>query len=141
MLQRNFKKWKVGILIDKAQFLNESDFDFIHKLSQIKMFFNYCIYIIYRQYKKTEAENECIWRIDFGHPNSYTIVELSKQFKHEISKEEAEALLIDKDYNIHKILFYIKEADKNLTISELDNEIISILNILTNGIEITELEK
>lgn len=133
---------KVGILIDKAQFLNESDFDFIHKLSQIKNVFLIIAYTSFTDnIRKLKLKMSAYEELTFGHPNSYTIVELSKQFKHEISKEEAEALLIDKDYNIHKILFYIKEADKNLTISELDNEIISILNILTNGIEITELEK
>lgn len=136
------ERQKIGIIVDKAQFLNESDFDFIQELSQIKNLFLIIAYTSDTDnIRKLKLKTSDYTNLVFGHPNSHIVVELSKRFKHEISAEEAEMLLIDEEYNIHKIIFDIKEADKNINISPLNKEIISILYIFNNGIEITELEK
>lgn len=137
-------KQKIGILIDKAQYLNESDFDFIKRLSSIKN-----VYIIVAYSSKAEDICKMKLKLDsvkceelyFNHPNTHIVIELAKYFNQEVNREEAKQILVANEYDIHKIIYYLK-SDKNImSFTSLNKAIISIIFICNNEIDNQELIK
>ena len=143
-LKEKSKDSKIGIFIDKAQYLNESDYNFIRQLALIK---NLYIIVAY----SSESSNICKLKLnfesincqelEFTHPDTYIVTELSKLYNHPITNEEANDLLVSHKYNIHNIIYYLKNYGQKIDISIMEKAILLIMYIIKYEIIIDELIK
>ena len=135
---------KVEIFIDKAQYLCESDYSIIKQLTKID---NLYIIIAYSSNSPNINKLKNYFmdikhgELKFIHPDTYIVTELSKQYNHKLTDEAADALLTSCRYNIHDIIYnlknYRKKTDIFLSLTQI--AILLIMYIIKYEIEIDEL--